>query len=233
MGNINLKNFNLSKNNIDILSDINFSFDKNISLIGTSHSGKTSLLKVLEDKYNVHRIYKNFMFYNSSIEDELKYLLLNDTQKKIVSDLLPNINLKINPTYLKNNQKIKLCILKKLLHNSSYISFDNILTYLNRKDKKNIINYLKRNNILFIIVSNDLNDLLYTDETYILNNGSVIAHGASDKIILEEKLLKRLGFTLPFMIDLSLQLKNYKLVNSIYLDKKLMIDKLWKNGDLR
>lgn len=228
MERILLENFNLVKENKQILKDINFIFNDNTSLIGTSNSGKTSLLKVLEEKFNVIRIYKNNSFYASSVEDELRYLLLADSQKKIVRDLLPNVNLINNPNNLKNYEKIKLSILKGLIRNKGFISFDNILYFVNKNDKKIIIDYMKKNNIKFIIVSNDLNELFNTKITYILNEGSIIAYGNSDKILLEEKLLKRLGFKLPFMIDLSLQLKAYKLVNNIYYDKQLLIDKLWK-----
>ena len=222
-----LEKFNLNKNNIDILKDIDFSFDQNISLIGTASSGKTSLLRVLEQQYKVPRVYKNNMFFNSSVEDELKYLILNTNQKKLVQDLLLNVNLKIRPLDLSNKQKIKLSVLKALLHNK-YISFDNILVYLDKRDRDLIMKYMKQEKIKYIIVSNDLNDLFDTEKTYIMNDGKIIAYGDSDKILLEEKLLKRLGFKLPFMIDLSLQLRDYRLINSIYLDKQKLIDKLWK-----
>ena len=216
------------KNNIEILKNIDITFNNNVSLIGTSSSGKTTLLKILEEKYNIPRVFKNSMFFHNSIEDEIKYLLLDTKQKKLVQDLLPNVNLMNNPNTLKNKEKIKLAILKGILSNKEYVSFDNILVYLDKKEKEYIINYLKDNNIKFIIVSNDLSDLFYTDETYILNDGEIIAHGASNKILLEEKLLKRLGFTLPFMVDLSLQLKDYNLIKDIYLDKEMLVDKLWK-----
>lgn len=216
------------KNNIEILKNIDITFNNNVSLIGTSSSGKTTVLKVLEEKYNIPRVFKNSMFFHNSIEDEIKYLLLDTKQKKLVQDLLPNVNLMNNPNTLKNKEKIKLSILKGILSNKEYVSFDNILVYLDKKEKEYIIKYLKDNSIKFIIVSNDLSDLFYTDETYILNDGKIIAHGASNKILLEEKLLKRLGFTLPFMVDLSLQLKDYNLIKDIYLDKEMLVDKLWK-----
>lgn len=216
------------KNNIEILKNVDITFNNNVSLIGTSSSGKTTLLKILEEKYNIPRVFKNSMFFHNSIEDEIKYLLLDTKQKKLVQDLLPNVNLMNNPNTLKNKEKIKLSILKGILSNKEYVSFDNILVYLDKKEKAYIIKYLKDNSIKFIIVSNDLSDLFYTDETYILNDGEIIAHGASNKILLEEKLLKRLGFTLPFMVDLSLQLKDYNLIKNIYLDKEMLVDKLWK-----
>ncbi|MBE6160944.1 MAG: hypothetical protein E7158_01810 [Firmicutes bacterium] len=228
MESIFLEKYNLTKNNKKILENIDFIFDDNLSLIGPSPSGKTSLLRVLEEKYGVIRIYKKNIFFSSSVEDELKYLLLSDSQKRLVQKLLPGVNLLNNPNNLKNHDKIKLSILRGILINNGFISFDNIFTYVSNDDKNKIIEYLKLNNIKYIIVSNDLNELFNTNKTYILNEGKIIAYGDSDKVLLEEKLLKRLGFKLPFMIDLSLQLKTYKLINSIYYDKNILIDKLWK-----
>lgn len=225
---INLVLDSYKKNGVEILKNIDITFNNNISIIGTSASGKTTLLRILEEKYNVPRVFKNTMFYHTSIEDEVKYLLLDTKQKKLVQDLFPNVNLMNNPNTLKNKEKIKLSILKGILSNKEYVSFDNILVYLSKKEKEYIIKYLKDNNIKFIIVSNDLSDLFNTDETYILNGGEIIAYGLSDKILLEEKLLKRLGFALPFMIDLSLQLKDYNLIKNVYLDKEMLVDKLWK-----
>lgn len=223
-----LQNYNKSINDKHILKNININFNCNISLIGTSSSGKTTLLKVLENEYNVPRIYKNFMFFHSTVEEEIKYILLNTNQKKMVNDLLKNINLNSNPNTLKNKDKIKICILKGILNSNGYVSFDNVLAYLSFKEKENLLNYLKKEKIKYIIVSNDLNDLFNTDITYVLNEGTIIAIGASQKMLLEEKFLKRLGFTLPFMIDLSLKLKDYNLIKEIYLDKELLVNKLWK-----
>ena len=44
----------------------------------------------------------------------------------------------------------------------------------------------------------------------------------------EEKILTRLGLSLPFMIDLSLKLKFYDLLDDIVLDSDRMVDILWK-----
>ena len=46
-------------------------------------------------------------------------------------------------------------------------------------------------------------------------------------VLKEEKILKNLGFSLPFIYDLSLQLNYYGLIDSIYLDEKVLVDKLW------
>lgn len=228
MEKIELKHFTLKKEGKEILSDIDFLFNTNISLIGTSCSGKTMLLKELEKQFKVARVEKETTFFHTSIEDELKYLVLDESGKKLVKDFFPQLLLSQNPNDLKTTDKIKLSILKKILNNNGYIAFDMILDFLKKEEKTQIITYLKRKEIKYIIVSNNLENLYETEFTYILNEGKIIAYGKSSKILLEEKLLKRLGFTLPFMLDLSLQLKAYGLINSIYLDKEMLVNRLWK-----
>ena len=44
----------------------------------------------------------------------------------------------------------------------------------------------------------------------------------------EERLIKRLGFKLPFLFDLSLQLNYYEVLDDIYLDFKSMENAIWK-----
>ena len=225
---IQLNDFIYKKDKKILLKDIQFTFDKNIALIGTSCSGKTTLLKALEEKYSIIRVTQNTRFLHSTIEDELKYLVLNAKQKKIVQEFLPNINLSEDPNSLDLKEKTLLNIVKGILQCNGFISFDYIFSFLSKEEKQNIFDCLKKNHILYVIVTNELEDIIQTDYTYVLNEGQIIAHGDTSKILLEEKLLKRLGFELPFMIDLSLHLKDYNLINNIYLDKETLVNTLWK-----
>ncbi len=223
-----VNNYTLKNDNIILLENINMILDSNISLIGTTSSGKTLLLKYLETSFGIPRIFKNDIFLHSSIEDELKYLILDDSQKKLIKDLIPDLNLKLNPNFLEKKDKIRVSIIKGLVNAKDFVSFDNILIYLEKEEQKKIIDYLNKQKINFINVTNDLEQMLWTEYTYVLNKGKIIAHGPSQKILLEEKFLKRMGFKIPFMIDLSLQLKDYGLINNIYLDKELLVKNLWK-----
>jgi hypothetical protein len=51
--------------------------------------------------------------------------------------------------------------------------------------------------------------------------------GSTLSVLKEEKLLKRLGYKLPFVVDLSLQLNAYNLIDSIFLDEEVLVNKLW------
>ena len=52
--------------------------------------------------------------------------------------------------------------------------------------------------------------------------------GKTLECLKEEQLLKRLGFNLPFLVDLSIQLGYYGLLNEIITNNRKMIKAVWK-----
>ena len=62
----------------------------------------------------------------------------------------------------------------------------------------------------------------------VLDKGQIVMEGKTRQILLQEKILKRLGIGLPFYIDLSIQLKLYGLIDNIRLSKEDLVEDLWK-----
>ena len=52
--------------------------------------------------------------------------------------------------------------------------------------------------------------------------------GKTLSVLKEEKLIRRLGFNLPFYVDLSIQLGLYGVVDGMYLNKEDMVSAIWK-----
>ena len=52
--------------------------------------------------------------------------------------------------------------------------------------------------------------------------------GKPSSVLREEKILNRIGLELPFMIDLSLKLEFYELLDDEITDMDRMVDTLWK-----
>ena len=59
-------------------------------------------------------------------------------------------------------------------------------------------------------------------------NGEIIMEGKPSSVLREEKILNRIGLELPFMIDLSLKLEFYELLDNEITDMDRMVDTLWK-----
>ena len=62
----------------------------------------------------------------------------------------------------------------------------------------------------------------------VMGKNGILMEGPTLAVLKEEKIMKRLGFSLPFFIDLSLQLQSYDLIDDIYLDGKELTERLWK-----
>jgi len=105
---------------------------------------------------------------------------------------------------------------------------DDLLTFVDRDIKQAIIKYLKEKEIRFINITSDIEDTLLTDYLIVMYDGRIALEGKTLEVLQEEKILKRLGFNLPFIVDLSIQLKYYGLVDKIYLDQEELVNILWK-----
>lgn len=125
----------------------------------------------------------------------------------------------------------------KLINNSfSYeeliqyekVIFFNVLNELTSEEVKKLFDYLKLHRIKFINATNNMEEILYTKDLIIYDKENIVAEGNTLELIKNDKLFRRLGFKLPFIVSLSILLKDYGLVNKIYLDKESLVGDLWK-----
>lgn len=112
--------------------------------------------------------------------------------------------------------------------NSKKVIFLNILNNLKDSELKKLFEFINRNNILFVNVTNNLETSLYTDYLICYDKDKIIIEGSTLDVLKNDKLLKRFGFKLPFMVELSLLLKDYDLVDKVYLNKEELRRILWK-----
>ena len=52
--------------------------------------------------------------------------------------------------------------------------------------------------------------------------------GKKELVLQEEKILKKLGFNLPFIVELSNGLKLYKVIDKVYFNNEELVGELWK-----
>lgn len=108
------------------------------------------------------------------------------------------------------------------------VIFYNVLNNLKDSDIKKLIQFMSDNNIMYVNLTNNLELTLYTNYLIVCDDEKILAEGNTLDVLKNDKLLKRLGFELPFIVDLSLLLKDYGLINDIYLDKESLVNCLWK-----
>ena len=208
------------------------------------YNGEIDISGVIVDKTNfdiikryVSVVYDDNIFIKEVVKDELRYSLenMNVSPKQINKEIRElneffNINKILNKVIesLSINDKYLVKILSYALLKPSYLCIDGLLGYLDNRTKILLLNYLNTKEILLINVTSDMDDALYTDYTLCLYDGISAIDGKTIDVFKEEKIIKRLGLELPFMIDLSIQLQLYGLINRVYLNKETMVKKLWK-----
>ena len=257
---VEFNNVNFSYNNKTQFSDFNFSISENdISfLVGSSSSGKTTLLKMLCHKLpNENCYYKNKLFseidvnilkkevivvfdedfHFSNIKDEIIYYFkqLNESEEDIetnCNEIMKLFDLKkienISTDKLVDTDKLLIKILRYLIIKPCFIAIDSIFTNLNYEDKRKIISFAKNNKITMLIVTSDLNDTLLGDKIYVLDDFKLILEGTTSSVLKTDTLLKRLGFNLPLAVDLSIELIHYDVLKKIYTDTDKLVKAIWK-----
>lgn len=228
-----------------------------ITMIGTPGSGKTTLLKMIcKQLPNDYLYYKDrnissydnttlqkeivvifdLPFKKNTVREELEYFLnkigyskesnvrIKEISKQFELDTLLDVELK----ELSYEEKYLIKILRYLIIKPRFIAIDNILSVLDKHYKKSIFTFIKKNKITLLNVTTDLEDSLYGNKIFILENFVLILEGPTLKVLQSDNLLKRFGFRLPLPIDLSIELNHYELLNKIYTDSEKLVGALWK-----
>ena len=112
-------------------------------------------------------------------------------------------------------------------HTSKRIVFNNSLYLLRDYEKEEIFDLLKKQNIKYINITNDIEETIYCDYILVYDNNNLVIEGKKETILKEEKLLKKLGYGLPFVVDLSTQLNYYGVFTKIYYEMDDLVGDLW------
>lgn len=251
MNKIELRNISFSYDEIQVIKNLSLIIRKghNITIIGNISSGKTTLTKILTNKikydgdYYINDIkagkdidkYYNLVCkdnkYNNKKVVDLLFDALGDNNediKKVVSYFRINDYLNNKISELSNDLKYYILLIINILDRDKYLIIDDVLCYLNRNQVKKIYDYAKKNKVTIINITSTLDNVFYSEYLVCLYKGNIAMEGDVLSCLKEERLLRRLGYKLPFMFDLSLQLNYYDVLDDIYLDYKDMEGAIWK-----
>ena len=226
------------------------------TIIGSNDSGKTTLIKILlglikTDSYirinrkDIKYVNKDKIGYipnniNDSIvmDTVLDEIMLNNNKvdNKELDKLLNEFNLfdkkMDNPKTLSNGEQQIMYIISSLLKKPKIIICDEAFSSVDNLIKDKTLKILKKlcneKGITIINVTNDTEDILYGDYVVILADHKILINDKKEVILNNERLLKKLNIKLPFMVELSIKLGYYGLLNTVETDMNRMINKLWK-----
>ena len=185
----------------------------------------------------VDRVNKESFIYNSVV-NEMYYPLHNLGFSKRKS--LERINYVLdtfNATKLLDKKiseldyydKELLLIMIALLHKPKVLLLDSVLEIFPKSTKETIIKNIKKvvNNITIISFTNSLEEAYESDRIIILNNKEIMGEYLPSDIFKDDKLFYENNLEIPFLVDLSVKLKMYNLVDKEYKNMKAMVDDLW------
>lgn len=109
---------------------------------------------------------------------------------------------------------------------SSRVILDDISFKFSLKERQDIFAYIFNKHLHLLYVSRCVDDIVSFNYTIILYNHKVAMEGKTSLIVKEEKLMKLLGFSLPFYVDMSMQLGYYGLMTDICYSEKEILDAL-------
>ena len=118
-------------------------------------------------------------------------------------------------------------LFKKINNKPEVLVIDDLSRVFNYEDRVKIFSYLKSLGIKILYCTSDVEDIVNFSYTIVLANKIVAMEGKTPLILKEEKLMKLLGYSLPFYVNLSTQLKYYGLLNNICYSKEELGDNLW------
>ena len=152
--------------------------------------------------------------------DNVNYVVLsNNADKKFMSkfgiyqiiDVLPFEK-------LKNNLE---------MFPSKSVIFNESLSSLSNKEKEEIFDLLDKQNINYVSVTSNIEDALFGDYIIVYDEDMKVLEGNKEMVLKNEKLLKKLGFGVPFVVDLSIQLMYYDILDKVYFDIDNLLEALW------
>lgn len=131
-----------------------------------------------------------------------------------------------------NSDKQELLIAISLLHKPKILLLDNPFSMMENNTKKKmmtkLLEYKDKNKITIILSTNNLEEVLTSDYLYIIDKGKIVIEGKPLSVLREDTVINRVGLSLPFMVELSLMLEMYNLIDDIELDMEQLVNKLWK-----
>lgn len=214
-----------------IIAGLYFSKDIKINNLELNKENLTEIRK------NVVVVLNDFSFVAETVYEEFAFgmenLCLTKNQIKLrinkVNKLfnLENI-IEKSPNDLTKDEKTLIKILSFVLMKPKLIIIDDLINNLNNALKYKLIDYINEMKVNIVNITSNLEEVLFTDYIIVLNKGKIVLEGKTNLVLNEEKILKRLGFSLPFIVDLSRQLISYELIQEVYYDVDKLVGEVWK-----
>lgn len=180
-----------------------------------------------------------YYFLENTLEQEINRVLINKqykNNKHNLKEIIKKYKLtkyqNSNPNTLSNYLKLKLSLVLSFLYKPTLILLDDIFNNLSKTEKDDIkeiiTTYKKENKVSIIMTCSNLEDSLFGDILYIMKDNEIALSGSPMEVLQNDNVINKIGLELPFMIDLSVKLRDYDLIQNIETDMDRLVNTLWK-----
>lgn len=174
----------------------------------------------------------NIVFYTASVKSEINYYckknkVFDETFKKVIEDTFEMIKLDLSILdkkirELSSSEIFKFYILLNVLFERDVYIFKNIFKYVDKNNKKYILNTIKdlksKNKIILLV--DDSFDNLYnnTDEIVLFKENNLLISGDTKKVLTNTKFLLDNNIKLPTLVLITYLAKTKKDVKLFFHD---------------
>lgn len=219
------------------------------ALSGSNNSGKTTLVRILDrkivDNFNINFLGKDIKDYTleeynkkckciypnrytpkeSTVEEELDREIQDADKKDMIEKKLRLLKLLEKQTSkLTSSEIVWLETLLVLGKTEELVVIDGVDQVLSKQELEEYYKYLKRwmkqYDIAVFLTTTSLENANLIDFLYIIKDGEVILKGEPLTILQKDNIVNKAGLNVPFMIDLSVKLRDYDLIDNIELEKE-------------
>ncbi len=184
----------------------------------------------LDNQFVTEKVVDNICFPLENLGFERKIILNNVNE--IVSLLNISHLLEENIFKLNNFEKILVNLASVLVYKPIVLILDESFSSLDRYEREKILNLLHKLQIDYgltiVNITHNMEDVLFSNTIIVLDKGTVLANDNLEVVFKDDKLFTKLGLNLPFMVDLSIKLKYYNLIDRVIYNMEEMADLLWK-----
>ena len=154
-------------------------------------------------------------------DDKVNYtILVSNANKEFMEQFKEYSIIGSNMSFDELKEKLEMFPSKRVVFNESWYNLRN-------NEKKVIIELLKKQNINFVNITSNIEDSLLSDYIVVFDENKKVLEGNTEFVLRNEKVLKKLGYGLPFVVDLSIQLTYYDILGKVYYDMDKLTEDLW------
>lgn len=201
------------------------------------------ILNKIRDKIAIVFQNPDNQFVGSTVEEDIAFGLENkgiswEEMDKTITDVLNIVDMndyrKKEPRQLSGGQKQRVAIAANLALNPKVLILDEATSMLDPVSRKKILSYIKKiheeQNLTILAITHDMEELIYSDEVIIFNNGELVYKGEYEDLVKDVNILSRYSLEVPFREKIKKELNDF-IENSYFNindDEKGVIEKLCK-----